>query len=131
LQLASIAQRGANPQQEIFEVFSDNLPKTTPYHLVQGGKVYTPSREACSLEGITRGVVLDLARLEGLEVIEGFLHSSEIERADEMFLTSTTREVVPIVRVGERVIAGGKPGPITRRLRAAYLRALEGLIQED
>jgi branched-chain amino acid aminotransferase len=104
---------------------------TSNVYLVQGGKVYTPSREACSLEGITRGVILELARLEGLEIVEGFLQSSEIERADEMFLTSTTREVVPIVRVGEQVIAGGKPGPITRRLRAAYLRALEGLIQED
>jgi branched-chain amino acid aminotransferase len=104
---------------------------TSNVYLVQGGKVHTPSREACSLEGITRGVVLELARLEGLEVVEGLLHSSEIEGADEMFLTSTTREVVPIVRVGERVIAGGKPGPITRKLRAAYLRALEGLIQED
>jgi len=41
LQLAGIAQRGANPQQEIFEAFSDSLPKTTPYHLVQGGKAAT------------------------------------------------------------------------------------------
>jgi branched-chain amino acid aminotransferase len=104
---------------------------TSNVYLVQSGKVYTPSREACSLEGITRGVVLDLARLEGLEVIEGLLQSRDIEQADEMFLTSTTREVVPIVRVGDRIIADGKPGPITRKLRAAYLRALDRLIQED
>jgi branched-chain amino acid aminotransferase len=96
---------------------------TSNVYIVKGGKVCTPSREAASLEGITRGIVLDLARREGLEVVEGLLHSTEIEHAEEMFLTSTTREVVPIVRVGDRTIAGGKPGPITQRLRAAYLRA--------
>ena len=104
---------------------------TSNVYIVKAGKVWTPSREAASLEGITRGVVLDLARREGVAVVEGLLHSSEIESAEEMFLTSTTREVVPIVRVGDRVIAGGKPGPITLKLRSAYLRVLDSLIQED
>ena len=104
---------------------------TSNVYLVKGRKVLTPSREANSLEGITQGTVLALARNSGLDVVEGLLHPREIEQADEMFLTSTTREVVPIVRVDGRPVASGAPGPVTRGLRAAYLQQLDALIQED
>ena len=104
---------------------------TSNVYLVKGRKVLTPSREACSLEGITQGVVMELASREGLDVVEGMLHPSQIETAHEMFLTSTTREVVAIVRVDGRPVANGKPGPVTQSLRAAYLRELDVLIQED
>jgi len=104
---------------------------TSNVYLVKGRKVLTPSREANSLEGITQGTVLALARNSGLDVVEGLLHPRGIEQADEMFLTSTTREVVPIVRVDGRPVASGAPGPVTRGLRAAYLQQLDALIQED
>jgi branched-chain amino acid aminotransferase len=104
---------------------------TSNVFLVKAGRVMTPSRQACSLEGITQGAVLDLARRSGLEVVEGLLHPSEIDQADEMFLTSTTREVVPIVHVDGRPVGNGKPGPITNGLRAAFIRELDVLIQED
>jgi len=104
---------------------------TSNVYLVKGRKVLTPSREANSLEGITQGTVLALARNSGLEVVEGLLHPREIAQADEMFLTSTTREVVPIVRVDGRPVASGAPGPVTLGLRAAYLQQLDALIQED
>ena len=108
---------------------------TSNVYLVKGKTIFTPSRDACSLEGITRGTVLDLAGRMGLEVIEGLLPLKEIETADEMFLTSTTREIVPIVKVkdtaGVQIIAKNKPGPVTRALRAAYVRDLDILIQED
>lgn len=104
---------------------------TCNMYLVKGRTVYTPSREACSLEGITLGTVLDLARRSGFEVVEGMLRPGEIATADEMFLTSTTREVVPIVRVDGREVANGKPGPVTQALREAFVRELDVLIQED
>jgi branched-subunit amino acid aminotransferase/4-amino-4-deoxychorismate lyase len=70
-----------------------------------------------------------------VEVIEGLLQPGEIQSADEMFLTSTTREIVPIVRVKTSsdtwVIANGRPGPVTRALREAYVRELSVLILED
>jgi branched-subunit amino acid aminotransferase/4-amino-4-deoxychorismate lyase len=75
--------------------------------------------------------VLELAKRMELEVVEGLLHPGEIVQADEMFLTSTTREVVPIVRVDGRVIATGKPGPITNALRKAYVLELRILMKED
>src|SRR6187402_2964418 len=77
-------------------LISDGI--TSNVYLVKNGKLMTPSREACSLEGITRGAVLELAGRMGVEVIEGLLQPGEIQSADEMFLTSTTREIVPIIR---------------------------------
>jgi branched-chain amino acid aminotransferase len=108
---------------------------TSNVYLVKGKKILTPSREACSLEGITRGTVMELAGRMGLEVVEGLLPRSDIENADEMFLTSTTREIVPIVRVndtaGNRIFAKSNAGPVTRALRESYVRELDVLIQED
>ena len=108
---------------------------TSNIYLVKGRKLMTPSREACILEGITRGAVLELAGRMGLEVVEGLLQRSDIESADEMFLTSSTRGIVPIVRVNAssdvRIVANGKPGPVTQALRNAYSQELVVLIQED
>ena len=108
---------------------------TSNVYLVKGKTIFTPSREACSLEGITRGIVLELAGRMGLEVVEGLLPRRDIETADELFLTSTTREIVPIVRVkdaaGAMVITKSKPGPVARALREFYVRELDVLIQED
>ncbi len=104
---------------------------TSNIYIVRNGQIRTPSREANSLEGITRGVVLGLARRMGIDVVEGLLHRDEIERADEIFLTSTTREVVPVVRVDRRQVSNGKRGPVTRRLREAWVGELQTLIQEN
>jgi len=104
---------------------------TSNVYIVKDGQLRTPSRQANSLEGITRKVVLDLARRIGIEVVEGLLHRNEIESADEMFLTSTTREVIPIVRVDGKPVANGSRGPVTRRLREAYEAELDTLIRED
>jgi branched-chain amino acid aminotransferase len=114
-------------------LISDGI--TSNVYLVKGKTIFTPSREACSLEGITRGTVLELAGRMGLEVVEGLLPRSDIESADEMFLTSTTREIVPIVNVndtsGTRIVSKSKPGPVTRALRDSYVRELDVLIEEN
>ena len=67
----------------------------------------------------------------GLQVVEGFFDVADIAQADEMFLTSTTREVVPIARVDGKPIGGGKPGPVTLVLLQAYRAAIERLAAED
>jgi branched-chain amino acid aminotransferase len=100
--------------------------------LVRDGKLLTPAHEAGIVAGITRGVVLDLAREMGLEVVEGLLDVDEVVRAEEMFLTSTTREVVPIARVDGQAVGNGKPGPITLELLDAYRMAVrERLLAEE
>ena len=91
----------------------------------------TPSAESGILEGITRAVVLDLAKRAGLKVVEALLEVGEIEKSSELFLTSSTRGVVPIVRVAGKAIGSGKPGPLTRQLMDAYDREIETLLAED
>jgi branched-chain amino acid aminotransferase len=100
-------------------------------HMIQGATLKTPGREASIIEGITKGAVLSLARDLGLEVAEGLYRPDEIWRSTEMFLTSTNREVVPIVRVDGNLIGNGRPGPWTARIHEAYKTAVEQLIQED
>jgi branched-chain amino acid aminotransferase len=104
---------------------------TANLYLIQGSTLRTPSAEAGILEGITRAVVLDLAKRAGLQVVEGMLDLGEIERSHELFLTSSTRGVVPIVRVAGKPVGNGQPGPITRKLMEAYKNELEVLLSED
>lgn len=111
------------------EKLSDGI--TSNIYIVRDGKLLTPSREAGIIEGITRGVVLDQAREIGIEVTEGLFDIDEIGRADEMFLTSSTREVVPIARVEGKPVGNALPGPITLQLLRAYRSAIQSLASED
>lgn len=95
------------------------------------GAVWTPPLGLGILEGITRGVVMDAAREEGLEVVERLFFPSELYRAREAFITSSLREVVPVVRVDGARIGEGRPGPITRRLHAAFRRRLEAMLAAE
>jgi branched-chain amino acid aminotransferase len=105
---------------------------TSNIYMVRAAKLLTPSHDAGIVEGITRGVVLGLGREMGLDVVEGLFDVSEIAQADEMFLTSTTREVVPIARVDDKPVGTGKPGPTTMMLLHAYRKAVtERLLAEE
>jgi branched-chain amino acid aminotransferase len=85
----------------------------------------TPPLAAGILEGVTRGVVLRLARQAGLSVEEVPLRPQDLEGADEVFITSTLREIVPVTRLGGRPVGTGRPGPTTRALHRAF-RVLAG-----
>jgi branched-chain amino acid aminotransferase len=87
---------------------------------VSGGVLRTPPLAAGILEGVTRGVVLRIARAARMPVQEAPLRPEELEQADEVFITSTVREIVPVTRLGDRPVASGQPGPVTRRLHAAF-----------
>jgi len=78
------------------------------------------------LGGVTRSVVLELARDEGIPVDERPFSTAEIGAAREAFLTSTSSWVMPVVRVDGRAVGAGEPGPVTRRLQAAYHRHVFG-----
>ena len=92
------------------------------FFMVRGGLLLTPPSEAGLLEGITRGFLFDLAREAGIEAREKTLYPADLETADEVFITSTTRELSPVVRIDDRVIANGTPGPITLDLLTRYRR---------
>ncbi|MDR0765143.1 MAG: aminotransferase class IV [Synergistaceae bacterium] len=72
------------------------------------------------LDGVTRGIIVELARENGFDVEERCPDVSELAKADEAFLTSSWKEVVPVVRVGDAVIGDGKPGPAASRLRQLF-----------
>jgi branched-chain amino acid aminotransferase len=111
------------------EKLSDGI--SSNIYMVRDRKILTPSHDAAIVEGITRGVVLTLARQNGLELVEGLFDVEEIARADEMFLTSSAREIVPITSANGSAIGDGRPGPITLMLLNAYRSAVEQLILED
>ena len=90
------------------------------FFLVRGGAVLTPPSDAGMLEGVTRAFVFELGRELGIDVRETTLLPKDLESADEMFITSTTRGVSPVVDVDGRQVGSGRPGPITRRLIERY-----------
>jgi len=93
---------------------------STNVFVVKDGALLTPPLSTGILGGITREVILELA--ESLEIPrrETALELGDLVGADEAFLSSTTREVMPICQVDEALIADGRPGPFTRRILKAF-----------
>jgi len=90
------------------------------FFMVRNGAALTPKSEAGLLEGVTRGFLFEIGRDLGIDVREETLYPKDLESADEMFITSTTRELSPVVNVDDRVVGAGKPGPVTQKLLARY-----------
>lgn len=88
--------------------------------VVTRGTLVTPPISCGILGGITRAMALEEARAEGIAIAERLLFARDFECADEAFLTSSLREIVPITSIDGASIAGGRVGPITTRLHARY-----------
>jgi branched-chain amino acid aminotransferase len=93
---------------------------TSNVFVVRGGELFTPPAEAGILLGITRAHVLELWHELGRSVHEAPLGLVELAAADEVFVSSSIREIVPVVRVDAQQIGDGHPGPVTRALHAAF-----------
>jgi branched-chain amino acid aminotransferase len=100
---------------------------TSNIFIVTGGIALTPPLDSGLLPGITREFLFEVGRDVGIEVREQVLRDDDLFGADEAFLTSTTREIVPIVRVDDRAIASGKPGRVTRTLLEGVRRRAQEL----
>src|SRR5438552_2808025 len=103
-----------NAQGFVAECTGDNI------FIVKSGQMFTPPLSAGALYGITRAVVMDLARKGGVPVSEPNLTRYDLFNADECFLTGTGAEVVPIMKIDGRLIGTGKPGAITTKLVTQY-----------
>jgi branched-chain amino acid aminotransferase len=114
LQAGCIEALMLNHKGEIAECTGDNI------FLVRKGVLYTPPIDAGILEGVTRDAVIELAREAGVEVREIPLTKHDVYIADEVFLTGTAAEVIPVVKVDSRTIGAGKPGPITLDLKKRF-----------
>lgn len=87
---------------------------------VYGEVLFTPPLDVGILKGITRTVIAEVATAAGLRVLELPLNEEALKRADEVFISSSIREIVPVVRVDEDVIGAGKPGPMYHRVRQLF-----------
>ena len=94
----------------VCEATADNV------FVVKDGVVRTPPAYEGALEGITRGVILDLCRRHDVPCREAVLQRHDLYVADEMFLTGSGAEVIPVTTVDRRPVGGGAVGPVTRRL---------------
>jgi branched-chain amino acid aminotransferase len=110
-----------NHRGELAELTQSNL------FIVKDGAALTPPIEAGLLPGITREFLFELGAEHGIPVREAVLRDADLVGADEAFLTSTTRELVPIVQVDDRTIGSGRPGPITQALLRHFRDAADRL----
>ena len=122
------------------EALDNNVPEAIMYNhegyvaeatgdnvfIVRDGVIYTPPAEAGALPGITRAVVIRLAKEEKLDVVEKNLTRFDLYVCDEFFLTGTAAEVIGIVEIDSRTIGAGRPGPITKLLRKKFFEYAHG-----
>lgn len=109
-----------NHKGEVAECTGDNI------FIVRRGTLLTPPIDAGILEGITRNVVLELARQQAIPVAEIAFTRHDIFIAQECFLTGSAAEVIPVVKLDDRMIGDGAPGPITLRLIKAFAALVHG-----
>lgn len=97
------------------------------FFMVRHGVALTPKSSAGLLEGVTRAFLFEVGKEIGIDVRDETLHPNDLETADEVFITSTTRELSPVVRIDDRVIGDGRPGPVTQALLEGYRRRARAL----
>ncbi|CAG1006338.1 partial Branched-chain-amino-acid aminotransferase, partial [Methanosarcinales archaeon] len=95
--------------------------------VVKNSQVITPPA-LNNLRGITRAAAIELARKEGIDVLETNMGLFDLYTADEVFVTGTAAEIAPITKIDGRLISDGKPGKITKMLMSAFkeLTIIEG-----
>ena len=88
--------------------------------VVRSGRLVTPPKGPLILPGVTRDLVLELARAHGTPCAEEAVSEAALRAADEVWMTSSTKEILPITRLDGKPVGGGKPGPLHARLLALY-----------
>jgi branched-chain amino acid aminotransferase len=110
-----------NQDGHVVECTGDNI------FIVKKGVLYTPPIYLGPLRGITRDAIIELAEADGIPVKEEPFTRFEVYDADEMFLTGTAAEAIPVVKVDGRVIGTGKPGEMTQKL----IRKFREIVTKD
>ncbi len=99
-----------NSEGYVAECTGDNI------FIVKNGAIFTPPVHSGVLRGITRGAVIDIAHLKEIPIHEEVMTRYDLFNADEMFLTGTAAEIIPVVKMDRRKIGDGKPGKMTAKL---------------
>ena len=95
--------------------------------MVKGGVLVTPPKGPFLLPGITRDLILELAAANGIAHREAKISPQDLTAAEEVWLTSSTREILPVTRLDQRPVADGKPGPLWRRMMGLYQDYKQGV----
>ncbi|HEY0009333.1 MAG TPA: branched-chain-amino-acid transaminase [Tepidisphaeraceae bacterium] len=103
-----------NHEGFVAECTADNI------FVVRNGAVYTPPAFDGSLEGVTRGVIMNLCGPLGIPITERRMERHDLYIADECFLTGTGAEVVPVTQIDGRIVGSGTPGPVTKKLMERF-----------
>ena len=103
-----------NAEGYVAECTGDNI------FILKDGQMFTPPLSSGALHGITRGTAIDLVAGLGISTAEPNMTRYDLYNADECFLTGTGAEIVPVVKIDQRVIGNGKPGPVTKKVVKAY-----------
>jgi branched-chain amino acid aminotransferase len=129
--LAKIEAIAAGADEAIMLNYRDELTEGTTSNIfvVNAGRLRTPAKACGLLDGVTRGIVLELAKDLAIPSDETVLGVADLYAAEECFLTNTTQEVLPVTKVDGRLVGDGRPGPVTARLRASYRSRLERLLE--
>jgi len=88
--------------------------------IVKNGKIITPAKGECLLPGITRDLILEIARAANLEFSESDISLSDLQSADEIWITSSTKEILPVTQLDGKPVGNGKPGPLWKDMLARY-----------
>ncbi len=125
--LAMAQARREGAQEALFVAPDGSVVEGTTSNVfsVVSGILTTPAENSGLLPGITREVVIELARKEGMTVREAPVFLDELFSADETFVTGSLKEVTPLVAIDGRKIGAGSPGPVTRLLQERYRAAVE------
>ena len=120
LALAQARARGAYEALLVDEEGAMSEGSSSNFFVVQGGAVVTPPPSTGLLVGITRTFALEACASLGVPVRERVLFTPDVRLADEAFLSSSIREIVPVVRLDGWTIGDGRPGALTRRIHARF-----------
>jgi len=108
-----------NMEGYVAEAVTENI------FVVKKNIIYTPPLTAGILEGITRSVVIEIAKNLGFEVREENLTIYDLYTADEVFLTGTAAEITPVVKIDGRLVGNGEPGPIFKKILEEYQKIVK------
>jgi branched-chain amino acid aminotransferase len=127
--VAALAMREARAVGAVEALIVDGNGKvvegaTSNVFVVQEGRLYTPPESAGILPGITRAILLEVCREEGVPLTLEALPVDAVKAADEVFVSSSIREVLPVVGIDGEAVGDGRPGPTTRRLHRAFKEKL-------
>lgn len=103
----------------------------TNFFIVKEGVVLTPPKSCFILPGITRDLIVELCRDNGVAIEERNVSEAELNHADEIWLSSSTKEVVPVVKIDGKPVSNGKPGPVWKSVARLYVDYKRNLCGES